>query len=374
MTSPHVSQPPVAVVGGGILGVSTAWHLARRGARVTLLSAGRLADGASGRSLAWLNSWGDRSPAYHDLRMRALDRYRAFARHVPEAAAYLRLDGGLTWASPGDDSHLAAFARMRANGYEAEWLEHDAVASRTPGVDVASIPAEGAMFNRGEGWVDLSRLVARLARELRGHGGSVVEGTGPVTPVVRGGRVAGVEWPRGRLASDRVVLATGAGVPAALARLGVTVPDATSPALLVRTPPVATRLRAVLNTPRVSLRPTPEGGLVMDSAWSEGRVRMRPDGGADVDPDVVERLLREATAVLDGNPPLAAESLAMGPKPVPGDGEPVLGRVEGVGGLHVAFTHSGATLGLLAGELLATEVLTGRTHPLLRPFAPARFG
>jgi glycine/D-amino acid oxidase-like deaminating enzyme len=39
----------------------------------------------------------------------------------------------------------------------------------------------------------------------------------------------------------------------------------------------------------------------------------------------------------------------------------------------VAFTHSGATLGLVAGELLAGEVLTGRPNPLLEPFRPARF-
>jgi len=46
----------VVVIGGGILGASTAAHLARGGAQVTLVTAGSLADGASGRSIAWLNS------------------------------------------------------------------------------------------------------------------------------------------------------------------------------------------------------------------------------------------------------------------------------------------------------------------------------
>jgi glycine/D-amino acid oxidase-like deaminating enzyme len=67
--------PRVAVVGGGVLGVSTAAQLAERGARVTLLSEADLASGASGRSLSWLNSSGRRSPQYHRLRLLGLDRY-----------------------------------------------------------------------------------------------------------------------------------------------------------------------------------------------------------------------------------------------------------------------------------------------------------
>jgi glycine/D-amino acid oxidase-like deaminating enzyme len=51
-----ITQPShVVVIGGGILGASTAAHLARGGAQVTLVTAGSLGDGASGRSLAWLN-------------------------------------------------------------------------------------------------------------------------------------------------------------------------------------------------------------------------------------------------------------------------------------------------------------------------------
>ncbi|MCO6003808.1 hypothetical protein NE236_02340 [Actinoallomurus purpureus] len=42
-------------------------------------------------------------------------------------------------------------------------------------------------------------------------------------------------------------------------------------------------------------------------------------------------------------------------------------------GRHVAFTHSGATLGLIAGELLADEIVTGERSPLLEAFRPGRF-
>ena len=89
--------------------------------------------------------------------------------------------------------------------------------------------------------------------------------------------------------------------------------------------------------------------------------------------DRIPELLAEASAILDGHPPLVAEAVMAGPRPMPVDDEPVLGRVAGVAGLHVAFTHSGATLGLIAGELVSEEIVSGTPHPLLDPFRPDRF-
>ena len=370
-----VVDPDVVVVGGGVLGVSTARSLARSGARVVLVTEGPLASGASGRSLSWLNSAGQRSADYHRLRMAGLDRYRTLAAAHPDAG-WLRFDGGLTWRSPAEvDALRDTHAHERSVGYDSRWLSRDQVAARCPGVDVSAVPASGAVLNAGEGWVDLPSLVAVLAQELRELGGRVVADAGPAVVEADAGRLTGVRatGTGERWAVERAVLATGAGVPAALAALGLTVPDATPLALLVRTEPVETGLRVVLNTPRAAVRPAPGGTLAVDADWATAG--LEPDAGGYRVPDgVVEELLAEASALLAGNPALRPASLGIGPKPVPGDGEPVLGPVPGVDGLHVAFTHSGATLGLIAGELLADEVLTGRRSPLLAPFGADRFG
>jgi glycine/D-amino acid oxidase-like deaminating enzyme len=97
------------------------------------------------------------------------------------------------------------------------------------------------------------------------------------------------------------------------------------------------------------------------------------DGSYDVPAATVAELLAEASRLLTGDPPLAADRCGIGLKPVPGDGEPVLGRIEDVAGLYVAFTHSGATLGLIAGELLAYEIVRGTAHPMLAGFNARRF-
>jgi glycine/D-amino acid oxidase-like deaminating enzyme len=373
--TPGALPPRVAVVGGGVLGVSTAAHLVRRGAAVTVLTQGRLADGASGRSLSWLNSWGQRSEAYHRLRLAGLERYRALAASV-DCSPWLRFDGGLTWAAPGEeDGHRDAVAHMHGVGYRAEWLTRDAVAARVPGVDPAAVPEHGAVLNADEGWVDLGHLVDHLVGGLVAGGGTVVTDAGPCEVVVAGDRVAGVRTASGSTTpADAVVLATGAAVPATAARLGTSIPDATTNALLVRTAPVASGLRAVLNTPRVAVRPAPGGTLVLDSGWAEDEVTRAADGSFQVRDSTVQGLLREASAVLAGHPRPALASFEAGRKPIPGDGEPVIGGLPGVAGLHVAFTHSGATLGLVVGDLLADEVLGGSPSPLLAAFRPSRFG
>jgi glycine/D-amino acid oxidase-like deaminating enzyme len=263
---------------------------------------------------------------------------------------------------------------MRAVGYLAEWVSRDDVAVRFPGVDPAAIGDDGAIANPDEGWVDLPSLVSHLAGRVRDGGGHLLTDAGPARVVLAGDRVTGVRTAAGEvLEADAVVLATGPDVPRAAAELGVDLPDGTTPALLVRTPVMGTRLRAVLNTPRVAVRPTPTGGLVLDAGWAEREVVAGDDGSLRALDATVEGLLREASAVLDGPRP-TVESVGVGRKPIPGDGEPVLGPLPGVRGCHVAFTHSGATLGLVAGELLAAEIVHGEASPLLAPFRADRFG
>jgi glycine/D-amino acid oxidase-like deaminating enzyme len=235
------------------------------------------------------------------------------------------------------------------------------------------VAEEGAILSSGEGWVDLPSVIRVLTREFAVYGGVRREDVGTCTPLVEGGRVRGVRTGAGEeIPADAVVLATGAQTPGLLAGLGLELADDSPMACLVFTEPLDHGLRTVLNTPRVAIRPTPDGGLAMDSAWSERAVDVDADGVPPVAEEVITKLLAEASAVLAGHPPLRSARVALGGKPIPGDGDPCFGAIDQVPGLFVAFSHSGATQGLVAGEVIAHEVLTGQVHDLAAAFRPGR--
>ncbi|MEW9526263.1 FAD-binding oxidoreductase [Agrobacterium radiobacter] len=373
MTDNTISS--AVIIGAGIFGVSTGVQLARRGIQVTILNDGPPANGASGRSLSWLNSARMRSEPYHRLRMAGIDRYRTLAAQNPDAE-WLRFDGGLTWDADDERNEIdAAYRHEVSLAYDAQRLSAAEVARVAPGLDAGAITPQGAIFNAGEGWVDLPTLIGVLLKEFSGLGGVLVTDQGAARVVIEGGRAVGAETAKGYLhRADAVVLATGPAVPKMAAESGQTIGDGTPIALLVQTKPLAHPLRAVLNTPRVAVRPAPGGTFSLDADWAaEEGVTVRADGTYEIDDSVIAELLTEAAKVLEGNPELEVASVGVGGKPIPGDGEPVIGAIKAIPGYYVAFSHSGATLGLIVGELLAFEVVTRTEHPMLATFRPERF-
>lgn len=369
-----VGRTDVVVIGAGIIGVSSALHLARLGARVTIVTESGLASGASGRSLAWINSARFRSAEYHRLRMIGIDRYRTFSGRS-EGFPWLQFAGGLTWGPDNASNRIAETCHYEQSiGYDSQLLSPADVANRTPGINVSAISPQGAIFNPGEGWVDLPSLIQALVVDYQALGGHLIVDAGKVAVDVSHGHTTGISTESGlSLKVDRVLVATGAAVPCMSGDVGYLIPDSSPTALLVKTKPFKHAIRAVLNTPNVALRPTPDGAIVVDSGWSERQLSRSSDDPIIVPREMLNRLLAEASNVLDGNPKLELESYHCGPKPVPGDGDPVIGALQGIPGYFVAFSHSGATLGLIIGELIAREIMTGEASPLLEKFRPSRF-
>jgi glycine/D-amino acid oxidase-like deaminating enzyme len=364
----------VVIIGGGIFGTSTAVQLVRRGVTVTLINDGPVANGASGRSLSWLNSSRMRSDAYHRLRMAGIDRYRTLSERYP-GAEWLSFKGGLTWdADDASNEIAAAYDHEVKLAYDALHLAPDEVASITPGVDTETITPQGAIFNAAEGWVDLPSLIKLLVGEFEERGGKLITDAGAASVMIENGRAVGARTENGAVfLADAVLVATGPSVPKMAADVGQKIDDGTPISLLLTTKPVDLALKAVLNTPRVAIRRGPDNSFALDSAWSEEEVGTLGDGSYQVKQETLDGLLAEASKVLEGNPKLELASYGVGRKPIPGDGEPVLGEIKAIPGYFVAFSHSGATLGLIVGELLAYEIATREQHPMLATFRPERF-
>ena len=372
MTSPNIDTD-VAVLGGGILGVSTAVHLLRGGASVVLITESTLASGATGRSLSWLNSAGKRSDAYHLLRMAGIDRYRTLYAADP-TREWLQFDGGLYWAPAGEASKAEARHEYeQSHGYASMLVKPEQISPLTPGIDEAAV-ADVAVFNPGEGWVSLPHLVEYLMEEFNALGGTLITDAGKSRVLARDGKAWGVSIKDGSVyAANKVVVACGAATPAVVEEHGVYIANGSPVSALIITEPANNKLKAVLNTPRAAARPNPGGTLALDHGWYEEQIVEEVDGSFSIPEDVVQELAEEASRLLEGNPQLTPATWKVGRKPIPGDGEPVFGELEKLPSCFVAFSHSGATVGLIAGELLSFEILSGQKHPMLESFRPERF-
>ncbi|AVJ18385.1 FAD-binding oxidoreductase [Serratia sp. JUb9] len=361
----------VVVLGGGVLGVSTALQLVKKGAQVTLVTEAALCSGASGRSLSWLNSAGERSAEYHALRMMGIDRYRTLFAEDP-ARDWLRFDGGLFWAANDTAGTLARHAYEKAHGYDSHVVDAHGIAEIDSAVNPAA-PAECAIVNPGEGWVSLPDLIRHLHQQFQALGGEVIEHAGKAEVMTDKGRACGIHCQKGTFRADAVLVACGPWTPDVVAPLGVAIPNGSPVSMLAISQPVAQSIKLVMNTPRAAVRPNPGSTIAVDHDWYEEQIVPQPDGGYTIAESVVDQLMEEAGALIGRGAPLHAQSWKLGLKPIPGDGEPVLGELQKVPGCFVAFTHSGATLALIVGELLADEIVDGKQHPMLATFRAERF-
>ncbi|WP_210528275.1 NAD(P)/FAD-dependent oxidoreductase [Rubellimicrobium arenae] len=353
------ANPHVIVVGGGIIGASVAWHLARGGARVTVVEGAERGGLATPRSWAWINaSWGHPEP-YIRLRMQSMAEWRTLQPEVP--GLDVNWCGGLVWDLP--DAELRAFVAERAaQGYDIRLVEADEVAALEPAL---SNPPRIAAHSPAEGAIEPLEATMAILADAERRGARVISGQ-PVDRILsESGQVVGVRLADGlEIRGDQVVLATGATTATLAAQVGVRVPVDDPAGLLVSTKPVPPLLNGLVVGPGLELRQLRDGRLLGSGHYAGS------DPGTD--PDAVAAALLDAIrAGVKGGERLELHGYTIGHRPVPSDGLSIIGPA--APGLHVAVTHSGVTLAPVIGRIVAEEILTGRRDPIADGFGLDRF-
>ena len=371
-----------AVIGAGVLGVCVAARLAEAGIAVTLLEQARPGHAATRSSFAWLNA-NDKAPrAYHDLNHAGMRAWAALAESLGGAAWY-RPAGNIEWAenAPGRARLAARVRRLAGWGYPARLIGAAEAAGLEPSLRLPPSVAEVAWFP-GEGYLLTGPLVSQLAGRAVQLGATLLTGQpGRVTGLdTTGGAVRAVRTAAGQVIPvDAVVCCAGRWVPdlAALAGAACPVPlvpwaapGATAPGLVVQAGPVTPAAPArVVHAPRVYLRPH-AGGLVHLEA---------PDAAVDLHTPEADlrrwagELLRRARRVAGGLDGASVAGYRVCVRPMPADGRSIVGWLPGAGGVYVAVTHSGVTLGAHLAELITAELATGTAPAELTPYRPGRF-
>ena len=353
----------VLVVGAGLIGAGVARALARGGVQVTVVEAGLPAGLASGRSFGWINASFFLNADHFRLRHAAMAAHRRLAAVLPGTGH--RWTGCLWWEEQGDALDRMA-AELAGLGYAVETLIAAEVTAREPAL--ALVPDRALWFPE-EGAVDPAHLTRVLLADAAAAGATVLTGV-PVTRLaVFGGRVTGVETAQGRIAADRVVLATGVATQALLAAEGLDFPMLSRPGAMLRTAPVAPVVSAILASEGPEVRQQADGSILCPtSAAHQGDRSEAITESPDRLAAATMARLRAMFPALD----LRLAALTVADRPVPGDGLPCVGPVPGLKGLWMAVLHSGVTLGPLVAEGLAAEMLEGLAMPEWAPFRPDR--
>lgn len=388
MTGALPAEVEVVVAGAGIVGMGLAWNLARRGRDVLLLEAAEVGGSTSAGTFAWVNAaskTGD--AAYHRLNAEGLAAYEALAAEAGREAIGLFGAGSLQWIAASDPAaqQLArdheALGRF---GYPVEWLAGKEIRKRLP---FLALPADAVgLLAPADRWLEVPRLLAWLQADFARLGGRLATGT-PLRAIERDGddALAAVTTPAGRVACRQLAVAGGAETASLLERAsGGTLPAARLPlrqvpGFLLEMPPtpLGRRLGLVLwaaDEAGFHLRPTAAGGLLLGADDLDALVGEGDDPEAVADAEA--ELLHRAGLWL---PKLPITELApvsrwrIGRRAMPKDGHSILGPLAALPGLFVAVTHSGVTLSLHAGALLAAE-MAGEAPAALDPFRPDRFG
>jgi glycine oxidase ThiO len=343
------------VIGGGVIGLSLARELQKRGRKALLVERGepgREASHAAGGMLAFCEP--HLAPAVRALALESARIYPEFVREI-EAESGWRVD----WRREGclaldhDLAELPGCRRLEAG--EAQALEPHL---RVGGTTVQYWP---------ESSVDPRALAAAVEKAARVCGVEVLTGEAVTSLRQRGGRASGVETARGKY--DAPVVINCAGAWAAQIDTGSAAAAATRPVKgqMAAVRPATPVLRHVVRTPKVYLIPRSDGRIVIGATVEEA--------GFDkhTDPAVIQRLHDAAAEILPELGEAKIEEAWAGLRPGSPDGMPILGSTA-VEGYFLATGHyrDGILLAPVTARVMA-DLIDGSTPVVeLEAFAAER--
>lgn len=365
--------PAVTVIGGGVIGLSVAWRLARRDVQVTLLerhSPGAGASTAAAGMLSPLKEAGEPGP-FLDLGLRSLAGYPGFVREI-EACADMevgyRQDGRLDLAFTDEDAaELRTQASLQEDaGYDGRLLEPAEVRRLEPAV---AGDVHLGLATELDHQVDTERLVRALWIAAAREGVDVRTGAGAAGVVLDDGapRVSGVRLDSGEVvSSDAIVVAAGAwGGRLELPRAIPMRPVRGQIVVLRAVPPA---LRRVIWGPGCYLVPRTDGRLLVGASMEEAGFVSAATAGTTA------RLLDAAVRIAPALADAGVDGFQVGLRPAAPDGLPVIGADPDTAGLFFATGHfrNGILLAPETAEIIAAAVLDDAAPE--PAFSPARFG
>lgn len=265
----------VVVIGGGIVGVSTAYFLARRGLSVAVLEKGYIGGEQSSRNWGWCRQQ-NRDVRELPLSGLALRLWEEMTRDTGRDLGFRR--SGLFYASddPQQIATWEAWGKQCGHPFGVRTRMLDA--QEAAGVMKGSGPRKwlGGVHSMDDGTAEPALAAPGIAEGARTFGATIHQDCAARGLDVTNGAVTGVFTERGLIKTDAVVCSGGAWASAFCRRHGISFPQASVRASVLRTPPID-GLAPALSTPECTLTRRLDGGYIV-AISGKGTLELTPQG------------------------------------------------------------------------------------------------
>ncbi|MGD8561982.1 MAG: FAD-dependent oxidoreductase [Desulfarculaceae bacterium] len=372
------------IIGGGVIGCSVAYHLAKQGIKPLILEREIIAAGSSG-ACDGLIFFQSKKPGFHlDLAIQSIKALKDLTSEL-EYDFEFRQKGGLIMAeTPAEVEVLEDLAaKQKSHGVEISLLDGGQAREIEPKLSQAVC---GASYCPHEGHINPMRLTRAYAQGAQGLGVKIIEGVNVDKIIISHSGVEGVQTSQGRFAADLVINAAGswAGLLGPVA--GVEIPITPRRGQLLVTEPMPPFVNSVmLSAKYIAAKFNPE---LADSA-GQGVALEQTEAGSMLVGSTREFAGFDRSVTRAGLLQIAANAARLIPalkklhiirsfaglRPYTPDGLPILGQVPGVEGLVMAAGHEGdgITLSAVTGRLVADYVAGNIAAESLHDFRLERF-
>jgi glycine/D-amino acid oxidase-like deaminating enzyme len=361
----------VAVVGGGLVGVATAWGLAREGCRVVVLDEGDRAVRASrgNFALVWVQSKGLGLAPYAGWTIRSSNAWEGFAQTLKEETGLdvcFQRPGGFHLSLSERELEVRATNLRRLHNqpgiadYKTEIMDHAQVAKMLPDIGPEVV---GGSFCPLDGHVNSLRLFRTLHTAIKARGVTYLP-SHRVENITREGGEFRLTTAHREIRTNRVALAAGNANMHLAPMVGLECPMRPERGQIV----VTERLRPFLRHPVVTLRQTDEGTVMIGDSKEE---RTDPAGlTLGVSATEAERAVRMFPVLGSANVVRTWSAIRV----MTQDGFPIYDESESHPGAFTVCCHSGVTLAANHALTIAPMIARGALDKsLVAPFSARRF-
>ena len=359
----------VAIVGGGAIGCSVAYHAAARGARVALFEAEWLGNGASGALAGMLSGQAEaeKPGPLRDLLIQGREYHKTFAQELYERTG---LDPGYVWdgalRTATDEDSKARLLEEHSWHEEAnlpsELLSGDEVRELEPDLSPEII---AGLYIPEDGQVNPPQLLEAFVRGAKVCGARIFEATRVTGLMVEGERVSGVHTTQGAFSANAVVLAGGAFSGLLTKQLGIQLPLYPMKGQMIELEVWALPIRAnIWNAGNFYVVPKKDGRVIVGATEEDDVHDRRPTLGG------IAELAGEALRLVPSLSEACFSRAWGGLRPATRSGYPILGPVEGWEGLILATGHfrNGVLLSAITGEIIGAVVFGEQPSIDIAPF------